>query len=886
MPGLVIRKLRALFSRRCIEHQVSEEIRFHLEMEARENRAKGMSAAEARRVALLDFGGIEQTKETVRDTYATIMMDSLMQDICYATRVLIKHRSFSIIAVFALTLGIGATTAVYSIVDGTVLRPLPFRDPDNLYSISVTREGKAFGVFREEYQGWIRQTRSFEAIITYGPISKKLTGAGEPDLLNGESVPAGFFEMLGVRPILGRTFLPEEDKPEATPVVVLGYGVWQRTFGGDPAVLGRFISLDNQPTMIVGVMPAGFGFPLPSQNMDIWAPVSQDQNVSQYGSRGLLRVYCRIKPGVSLEQAVMDLNRVCGDLGRQLPEYFAGRSAKLIPLHQAVTGAPGQLPLIIMAAVSLVLLIAIVNVANLTLGHASSRGKEIAVRLAIGASRWRVIRQLLTESLLLSLSGGAMGIFCAWMFIGSTKALLPENVPRVDEIGIDWRVAAFGACISVITGILSGLYPAWIASKGDLSRVLHQGAQPHLGRLRGRGARGALTVCEVTLALILCVGAGLLLKSFAAFMAVDIGIAPKNVVAFHLPLADDAWGLGPQHRLASDQRLIEAVSAVPGVTHVAVSTELPLTTKAAILDTTVFTDTSPSPSDKGYFANKWTVTPDYFQAMGSKLMQGRFFTEADRRINPQVVVVSEETAQAFWPGQNPLNKTLQSVESGGTRRVYNVVGVVKNVKKTDYQARSPLNEHMIYYPLSAESSLPPQNHFLIVRTANDPRPTLSQLTRAIWSVDKNQPVKGLFLMDDVVYRDLSAPRFRGFLLGAFATIALVIAVIGIYGIVSHSVAMRTHEMGVRMALGARRGDILQLVLGEGLMMVLIGIVIGVAAALALARLIEGYLYDVKPVDPFTFATIATAFVLVGLMACWIPAWRASKSDPLTVLRCE
>lgn len=886
MFRIIFGGLRGLFSRYRRDRELDEELHLYAEMAVRDKLREGMNPEEAQRWLRLQMGSREFIKEQVRSVGWEHIIEDISRDICYATRVLIRHRNFTLVAVFALALGIGATTAVYSIVDRTELRPLPFHDPDRLFSIRVTHGGQGSGIFREEYQGWQDQTRSFEGIVTYGILQKKLTGVGEPELLSGQSVPSDFFEILGVKPILGRTFSPVEDRPDATPVVVLGYGAWQRTFGGDIGVIGRFVSLDNQPTMVVGIMPAGFGFPLPSQHTDIWAPVSQDRNVSEWGTRGLLRVYCRIKPGIHLEQAAMDLNRVCENLGRELPEFFGGRSATLIPLHQAVTGASRKLPIIILGAVGLVLLIAVINVANLTLGHAATRSKEIAVRLSIGASRWRVIRQLLTESLLLSLVGGALGIFCAWMFVGSTKSLLPENVPRIEEIGIDWRIAAFGICLSLIVGVISGLYPAWTGSKKNLSLVLHQGLQPRLGRLRGRGTRRMLTICEVSLALILCIAAGLLLKSLAAIMAVDIGIAPKNVAAFHLPLPDDIWRVRPQTRISFEQRLIEAASSVPGVINAAISTELPLTTQAAGIGTTVFTDSTPNPPNKGYRVTRWSVTPDYFQAMGTKLLQGRFFIESDRTLNPHLVVISAETARAFWPGQDPLNRTLRSIEAGGARTSYTVIGVVADVKKTEYQSSLPWKDYIIYYPLWTVSAIPQFNHFLIVRTGSNPRNLLPLLRRAVWSVEPNQPIKSVQIMDDVIYRDLSAPRFRGYLLAAFAAMALIIAVIGIYGIVSHSVVMRTHEMGVRMALGASRVAILQLVLTESLAMIIVGVAIGIAGSLALTRTIGAYLYGVTPVDALTFSAVTAAFLMIGLLASWLPAHRASKADPLMVLRCE
>jgi putative ABC transport system permease protein len=574
---------------------------------------------------------------------------------------------------------------------------------------------------------------------------------------------------------------------------------------------------------------------------------------------------------------------------QQSKDLYEGRVPTLTPLRQYVTGATTRLPIILMAAVMFVLLIAVSNVANLMLGQASERAQEIAVRFSVGASRWRVIRQLLTESLLLAIVSGALGLLCVGLLTGTVSALLPEDVPRIHPIHIDWRVATFAATVSVLSGALFGLYPAFNASRQSFSESLKQGKQIRLGDLSGRSVRAALTIAEVALAMILCVGAGLLSKSFLAYLRVDVGVNPKNAVMLQIPGPVAEWKDSIETRMARYRNLIDSVASVPGVGEAAMSSNVPMIMRAAAFGNRVSIDEHPISPGKLAHIQMFLITPRYFSIMGSPILHGRAFTDSDNTAGPPVAIIAEATARQFWPGRDPIGKSM-TTKNGLAARTYTVVGVVRDVKKTEYEENITKTfgvDGVVYLPLFGEPGAPPPpSRFLIFRSAVDPHAVLADVRQAVLRADSKQAIRQIDFFNDVLEKDLGAPRFRAFLVGSFAGIALLIAVIGIYGVVSHTVASRLHEMGVRMVMGARGSDILRLVVGQGILLVLTGILLGIAGSFALTRLIESFLFRTEAFDGATFTAVSLIFALVALIACVLPARRAANADPISVLRCE
>ncbi len=812
-------------------------------------------------------------------------METLWQDLRYGARMLGKSPVFTAIAVLTLALGIGANTAIFSVVNGVLLQPLPYEEPERLVMVwnELTKEGLPQLWFSEpELIDYRERQQSFEGMAAFSGGGGNLTGRGEPLRVTAANVSANFFPLLRVDALLGRTFTPEEDTPGNDRVIVLEHGFWQRRFGGDPAIIGETVSLSDNPYTVIGVMPSGFAFP--DGTVDLWTPLAIAANPRKRGSH-YLRVLARLKSGVTFEQASADMHNIAKQMEQDYPDYYRPDRAwntYLIPLHESEVGEVRPALLVLLGAVGFVLLIACTNVANLMLARAAVREKEVAIRAALGAGRLRIVRQLLTESVLLALVGGAAGLLLAFWSLRVLVALGPENLPRLEEIGIDAGVLGFTLGIALLTGIVFGLVPALHASKPDLHDALKEGGRSAAGAAHHR-LRGLLVVSEVALSLVLLIGAGLMIKSFYRLLQVDPGYRTENVLTFRLSL--------PSARYAEDhqvlgfyRRLQEKVAALPDVRAAGAVSHLPL--GGAYSSGSVFVEELPPNSPNrsfGYFeADRRLATPGYFRAMGMNLLMGRLLEESDHAEAPLVTAVDESFARRAWPAEpNPIGKRVAVNQTPDGEPLWRtVVGVVRHVKNygLDVEGRE-----QIYFP---HAQFPISTMFVTVRTGGDPVVAQAAVRNQVAALDPSLPLFNVATMEERLAESVAQPRFNVLLLGIFAAVALVLAAVGIYGVMSYSVGQRTHEIGIRMALGAQPGDILRLVVGRGMVLALIGVAVGLAGSFALTRFLESLLFGVSATDPATFAGVALLLAAVALLACYLPTRRATRVDPLVALRYE
>jgi putative ABC transport system permease protein len=805
----------------------------------------------------------------------TNMIADLWQDLRYGARMLAKQPGFTLIAVITLALGIGANTAIFSIVNAVLLRPFPFPAPERLVTLGEYTSGGS--VSYPNFVDWRVQHTVFEAISAVrGNESFNLTGSGEPERLQGRLVSAEFFSTLGVKPVVGRDFLAEEDRPGATPAVILNYGLWQRRFSADPGIIGQQLTLNNQRVTVVGVTPPGFQF---GAEADVTVPISsQAERFRVRGADpGIRPVIARLKPGMSVQQAQTELNLIAARLEQQYPESNKGRRVVVTPLHEAIVGNVRQPLLILLGAVGLVLLIACANVANLLLVRASSRQKEMAVRVALGASRATLVRQLLTESLLLAALGAALAILLAFWGTSLIATQLPDSIPRLQEARVDAPVLIFTLTISLLTGLLFGLFPALQASRPNLTEGLKEGERGSSGP-RQR-LRSTLVVAEVALTLTLLVGAGLLVQSFRRVLEVDPGFTPNNLLTMQVSVSN------PDGQQIANffERLQQNVRNLPGIKSVAVSNGLPLGT---VNHPTFLIEGRPMPENNKPNGQRYTVSPDYFQTMGIALIKGRLFTAEDTRDSQQVIVIDEALAQKYFPNEDPIGKRLKH---GPTTPSLEIVGVVRHVEPYSLDGQS--SDVAQFYTNFNQTSLQllpggVRRINVLVRTEAEPLSLVSAVRAQIAVLNKDQAVFNVRTMEQAVTQSIAPRRFSMLLLTVFALVALALASLGIYGLLSYAVAQRTREIGVRMALGAQSGDVVKLVMGQGMKHALIGVAIGLVASLALTRTMKTLLFGVSATDPITFAAIALLLTVVALLACWIPARRATKVDPLIALRSE
>ena len=808
-------------------------------------------------------------------------MDTILQDLRYSLRMLTNKPGFTVIAVLALALGIGANSAIFSVVNTVLLRPLPYENPDKLVLVWTY-----FGP--DLPQNWVsgpeladmreRSTMIEEfAALTYPSIS--LTGIGEPEQVQGAAVTANFFPTLGVQPSQGRSFTDAEDRPGGERVVILSHGFWERRFASNPGVINQTISLEGQNATIIGVMPKGFGILPPDaqspRNIEMWVPMAADFRAQNRGNHGM-RVIGRIKPEYTIEQAQQEMQQISAALDQEF--YGFGFGINIVPMHAHVVKTVRPMLWVLLGAVGFVLLIACANVANLLLARAVAREKEIAIRTALGAGRWRLIRQLLTESVVLATVSGALGLLLTYLGLKALIAMAPDNVPRLNEMSIDARVLGFTIGVSMITGIIFGLVPAFQSSKPDLNETLKEGGRGSTGGAHGRRVRSILVVAEVAFALVLLTGAGLMIRSFLLLQDVKPGFNPENLLTMRLRLPQtkysDAAQLTPFY-----QQLIERVRALPGVKTAGAVSHLPLS--GAYQSGTVTVEQPLASVDNASFeCDRRVVSPDYFEAMGIEVMNGRPFNDHDRQGSQMVCLVDETFARRFWPNEDPLGRRVKIGGSQSTAPWLTIVGVVAHVKHYGLNAQG---REFIYFPYT---QTPARQMFLAVRTEGDPSNLVGPVRNEIASLDPDQPVADIRNMEQIVYGSVAQPRFNTLMLGIFAAVALILAAVGVYGVMNYSVAQQTHEIGIRMALGAQQNHILAMVIQQGFVLVGIGVAIGLAGAFVITQFMSSLLYGVKAMDPTTFIGVAIILALVALIASYIPARRATRVDPMIALRYE
>ncbi|MEO8428449.1 MAG: ABC transporter permease [Verrucomicrobiota bacterium] len=801
-----------------------------------------------------------------------------MNDLKFAFRQLLKNPGFTAVAVLTLALAIGANTAIFSVVNGVLLRPLPFPAADRLVMIHTIHQGEGQSqrwesVFDPDFKEWTEQNHVFDHMAAYGTGQATLLSGGEPKRIGSAEVTADFFPLLGVKPLAGRTFLPEEHQPGGARAVMLSEGLWRDRFGANPSVIGQGITLDGRNVTVVGVLPGRFNFPT---DCDVWTSLVLDTG----RNNTLHRALARLKPGATRERAQAEMDTIAQRLAQVLPAAAPGKGVSLVSLQEHIVGGTRPLLFVFLGAVGFVLLIACANVTNLLLARATARRKEIQIRVALGAGRLRIARHLLTESVLLAVVGGALGLLLAVWGLGLLIALMPPNlVPRIGEIGLDGRVLGFNFALSLLTGIAFGLAPAWQASAADANEALKEGGRNQSSGVRQRFLRQALVAAEIAVSLVLLIGAGLMLKSFSRLREVKLGFNPERTLTLNLSLPRANYP-GPQQMKAFYRNVLDRVHALPGVRSAGFANAVPLGGGSM----RIYGDFSVEgqPLLEHLWASKVAASPDYFRATAIPLLKGRFFTEPDDDRAPGVVIISERLARLLWPNGDPLGKRL----SMGIRPTswLEVVGVVGDVRQDDLRADPPSGLYVPYQQVSEAFFFEAMT--LVVRTAGEPRALTAAVRKTVQNVDPTLPIFDIHTMEELVSVKVAQPRFNTWLLGSFSAIALVLALVGIYGVVSYGVTQRTQEIGIRLALGARHQDVLKMVVSQGMRAVLVGVVCGTVVAIVLTRFLISYLYSVTPTDPMTFASVILIFIGVAAAACLIPAFRAARVDPMEALRCE
>ena len=811
-------------------------------------------------------------------------MATLLQDLRYGLRMLAKNPGFTAVAVLTLALGIGANTAIFSVVNAVMLRPLPYPQPDRLVSIISTQLRKNSGdeASYPDFLDWRARNHVFDKMAVFRTENFALIGAGEPVHLSGAVVSAELFSLLGVTPILGRSFSLEEDKPgmvSGNNAVILSHGLWQRQFRSDPSVVGRTIDLDGRAYTVIGALPSGFQFPIQAEPVDLWTTMADDSKGGMATQRGAHYLYtiARLKPQVTLAQAQAEMSTIVTALNKEHPE-IRPRGAHVVPALDHLVGEIRPALLVLFGAVGCVLLIVCANIANLLLARATTRQREMSIRAALGASRGRVIRQVLTESTLLACVGGSLGLLLAPWGTQTLIRLSPVNIPRLTQLNLDSRVFVFTTLVSLLTGLVFGLAPAAYGLKSDLAESLKEGARGSSeGAYRGC-VRSALVVGEVAVALLLLVNAGLLLQSFFRLVRVDPGFDPHHVLTLRL---DSPANYSGARQLDFFERVLEDVRALPGVRSASGVFGLPFSE----IDAQTGFDIEGRPIAKADrpLTSYMAIKPDYFRTLGIPILEGRDFTLRDDLKASPVAIINETLARQFFPHQDPVGQRIQPGISngyGGKKPMREIVGVVGDVKVHSLAAGP---QAQCYVPLSQG---PSGLMTVVVRTDTDPKTLVPAVRSTVAALDKNVPTYNIKTLDQSLSQSVAPPRFITLLLGIFAGLAMVLAAVGLYGLMAYSVVQRTHEIGVRMALGAERAHVLKLVVGQGLTLTLMGVAVGLGGALGLTRFLSSLLFGMKPTDPLTFAVASVLLTGVALLASYIPARRATKVDPMVALRYE
>ncbi len=891
-------KLRALLRKSEIERELDEELRYHIERQTEQNIRLGMNPEEARNAARKAFGGVEQAKERSRDSRGVRWVEELWQDLRYGARMLVKNPGFTLVAVITLALGIGANTAIFSVVHAVLLKPLPYTDPERLVMVweSSAKSGGEFTPRIKNFLVWREQQQVFAQLGAFQYQDFNLSGGDRPERIQGVRVTANLFSLLGVQPAAGRDFLPEEELDGQHRVVIISHDFWRRRFGDDPQTQDtqgwreRTLTLNGEAYRVIGVAPAGFeiarGGGMPqglafAPRADLWTPIAfkpEDRvNIRRYYD-----VVGRLRPEVTIEQAQSAMTTLARRLDRSHTPSESSESVKLVALSQQLTGKVRPALLVLLGAVSLVLLIACANVANLKLAGAAARRREFALRAALGASRLRLARQVVTEGLLLSVIAGVGGWLLAHLLRNLIVAFSPDDLPRAREIKLDGAVLGFTLLASVLTGVIFSLAPAARFSRPDLNEDLKPGGGTMTLSLSRFSLGSLLVVAEVALALALLLGAGLLLNSFVRLHRVNPGFDSRNLLTMQLSLPQPKYSTGARMESFHRQTL-ERVETLPGVEAAGLVNELPLGGGDRDFPAFTIEGQASTPSADWFTNSVSVVSPGYFRAMGTPLVRGRLFDTRDSEQSERVVIVNEAAARRYWQGREPVGSRISALNA----YFFVVVGVVADVR---HQGLESETNPRVYLPHTQvmermKASLL-RSITLVLRSAAPSELLIAVVRRELSAVDREQPVSNIRTMRQVVAASVAERAFMTTLLGAFAALALLLALIGIYGVMSYVVTQRTHEIGVRLALGAGSSDILRLVIRQGMTLAFAGLSVGLPASLALTQLMKGLLYGVSATDPLTFAAAAALLMVVALLAALVPARRAAKVDPMVALRCE
>jgi putative ABC transport system permease protein len=880
-------RLRSLARGRRVEQDLDNELRFHLEQQLEENLAAGMPPAEARSAALRKLGGVPQIQEECRDMRRTDNIENLWRDLRYALRMLRKSPSFTAVIVLTLALAIGANSAIFSVIDGVLLRPLPYPEADRIVRIFFhSADYPTFPLNPFDFRDFRARNRSFESLAGYAHADLQLSGAGQPERFTSFAVTAGFFHTLGLRPARGREFTANDEIPGNQQQVILSDRLWRNRFAADPNILGRKVTLDSRPYTVAGVMPPGAEHPGNEYNgvahgetVDLWWPFAFDGDPNQRGSH-FLEAIGRLKPGVPAAAAQAEMNALIAQLAREHPGFLDGWQALAIPLYREIVGSSERLLFVLLGAVGLVLLIACANAANLLLARATARQREIAVRTALGASRSRLVRQLLTESLLTACLGGALATAIAVAGVRVLVSLLPAGFPRAGAIHVDAAVFAFTLLVALATGVLFGLAPALQAARTDVQDNLRAGGRgsgAHRGHLR---LRSALVVGEVGLACLLLIGAGLMLRSFVNLLRADPGFRPGHLLTARVSLPYATYK--PTDAPHFWTRLCASLDSAAGIRAAGAGTDLPWTGYDDNFGG-LNIEGRKAPAGQDFHARYHVASPGYFRAVGIPLVRGRFFTPGDDMKAPLALIVNQSMARRYWPNEEALGKRVAIDDHPKEQDWMTIVGIVGDVKdKPD----SPTAEMAFWWPIEQSPVGVNNNMAVVMRGSSDPALLANALRQAVRQIDPTLAVANVRPMDDIADANVSTPRFALFLVALFAALALTLATIGIYGVISYAVSQRTHEFGLRMALGAQAGDVRRLVLRQGAKLALLGVALGLVGALALGRVLRSLLYDVSAADPVTFTSVAALAIAIAALACYLPARRATSVDPANALRSE
>jgi predicted permease len=877
------KKLSMLFGRNRFNDELNEEMAFHREQAEREFIAGGMTPEVARYEAMRQFGNAARAKENSHEEVG-FSFESVMHDVRYALRQLASNPGFTAVITLTLALSIGANSAIFSVIEGVLLKPLPYPKAERIVRVFLTsNEYPKFPLNPFDFLDFRARNKSFESIAAYSRGDIQLSGSGEPVELSGFKITAGYFRVLGLKPSLGREFDWNAEIPGNGQQVIVSDRLWRTRFDAAPDIIGRKITLDTLPFTVIGVMPPGTEHPgndyhsLPyGESVDVWWPFEFKGNSANRGSHYIEGIG-QLKKGVEPAQANAEMNALMAQLGRE-HEGDKGWHVLVIPLYREIVGANQRMLFVLLGAVSMVLLIACANAANLLLARAAARQREVAVRLALGAPRRRLIRQLLTESLLIALLGGGLGALLAEGGVRALVSLLPAGFPRAHEIHVNAPVFAFTFLVAILTGVLFGLAPALQASRIDPKRGLYECGRGSTGTVRQQRLRGALVIAEVSLACVLLIGAGLMLRSFLNQLNLDPGFRKDHVLTASLALPHEEYKTGVDNARFYD-RLLAGLSAVPGVQYVGAGSDLPWTGYDENMGGFTIEGKTPPPHQE-FHARYHMATPDYFRALGTPLVRGRFFTEADNADAPKVLIINQTMATRYWPNENVIGRRLSFEDAPKEKDWLTIVGVVGDVKD---KPNSLGAESAFWWP---HLQVPNSDMSVVIRSNSDPRQLVDGLHDQVKKLDPSLAVADIRLMDQVADASIATPRFSFFLVGLFAGLAIILAAIGTYGVISYSVSQRIPEFGLRLALGAPPGDVLRLVLAQAAKLALTGAFAGVVVALALGRVLQSLVYNVSPADPLTFTAVGLGVILIAMAACYLPARRATRASPMIALRAE